>query len=128
MTAVSNILRLGILGFHMRERTSNVQRRQACTIHHEGVDLFEGGSLPDRLTLERQCALFTKQSRNGGTPFEVTVQKVTEEPRPVFEVFSIHEQPFREQVSSNGTQDFTGIYRWCSMVLTSPPCRDPEQG
>ena len=34
------------------ELTSNVQKGQACTIHHEAVDLLEGGSLPDRLTLE----------------------------------------------------------------------------
>lgn len=88
----------------MSERTSNVQRRQVCTILHEGVDLFEGGSLPDRLTLERQCALFTKQSRNGRTPSEVTMQNVTEEPRPVYKVLSIHEQPIREQAGSNGTQ------------------------
>ena len=63
-------------GFHMRRQTNNVQRRQACTIHHEGVDLFEGWSLPDRLTLERRCALFTKQSSNGRTSFEVTTQKI----------------------------------------------------
>jgi len=53
------------------------------------------------------------------------MQNVTEEPRPVFKVFSIHEQPIREQAGSNGTQDFPGIYRWCSMVLTSPPYCNP---
>jgi len=51
--SVSHVLQLGILGFCVRQQTSNVQKTQVYTIHHEGVDLFEGGSLPDIVTLER---------------------------------------------------------------------------
>jgi len=88
------VLPLGIIGFHVHQETSNVQRRKACTIHYEIVDLLEGGSLPDRLTLERRCALFAKQSSNGRTLFGVTAQKITYESTPLFEVFSIYGQPF----------------------------------
>ena len=52
------------------------KRGQACTIHHEAVDLLEGGSLPDRINLETRCALFTEQPRNGRTPSEVTAQRI----------------------------------------------------